>query len=252
MEINTDIKKTVPDIEQYIISVLLYNIEFSKWNKETVKFVYDLLPRNLHSTIYHIYQYINKACCYNNDSKINPQLRFTNFDSSNPTMFVLMGLPGSGKSTFRKNMELNGQYNIISRDDFIVEKYQHLIMGHENYNELYTKCWELSINDDNCNDDFVTHYKHILSKKQDVIIDMTNLSINSRKKWSSYAETYGYNLSIIWINRSVNQCIESQQQRNKQISAKTIIDMHQQLTPPILFHECNDVFIINHVDFFSK
>lgn len=252
MDINTNIKDTIPDIDKYITSTLLYNIEFKKWNKQTIDFIYRLSDQNLHSSIYSIFQYITKNNCYNSESNINPQNRFKPSTLTNPTMFVLMGLPGSGKSTFRTKMEQNNHYNIISRDDFIIEKYQHLVSVYDSYNDLYSKCWELSINDNNCNDDFVSYYKHILSKKEDVIIDMTNLSTNSRKKWSSYAELYGYNITIIWLNRSLSHCIESQQQRNKQISTKTIIDMHHQLIPPILFHECNEIFIINHVDNFSN
>lgn len=247
MDITTNIQAVNSDLQKYITTALLYNIQYKKWNKQIVEFISSISSKDVHD----ITQYIATNNCYS-DSSITIEPKYTHYDSNKPNMYILIGLPGSGKSTFRYNLNKVHHYNIISRDDFIVQRYQHLVLDSTNYHELYSKCWELSINDTNCNDDFVSFYQHELSKKQDVIIDMTNLTIKTRKKWSVYADKYGYNIVMIWLNRNVEQCINSQTGRDKQISDQTILNMFEQLTPPVIFHECHEIFIINHVDNFTN
>ena len=91
-----------------------------------------------------------------------------------PYVFVLVGLPLSGKSTWiRRNYP---DAKVISRDDLVLEVY-----GSDNYSEAFKnvdqkevdRTLDLRLKDSNLN-------------KENVIVDMTNLTTKRRKQTLRY------------------------------------------------------------------
>lgn len=102
-----------------------------------------------------------------------------------PTLYVLVGPPAIGKSTWIKNNISDA--NIVSRDFFCSE------VGDEHglsYDEMFTdkRSGKLQKIVNRRLDD---RYHDLLADAEDMVIDMTNMSANSRKYWlDSCGEDY--------------------------------------------------------------
>ena len=91
---------------------------------------------------------------------------------------LLIGVPASGKSTYlEKNLKSE---IVISRDNTLM-KYanNHQIRG--NYSEV----WEKLSDDDQKTIDkiLMNEFKKAVKERKDIIVDMTNMSRKSRRKW---------------------------------------------------------------------
>ncbi len=80
-----------------------------------------------------------------------------------------VGIPYSGKSYNSTNY--SGNYIIISRDDLITKKFKQY---------TYHEAWEL-VNHDIINTELINNLKKAIQNKENIIIDMTNVSKKSRK-----------------------------------------------------------------------
>ena len=96
---------------------------------------------------------------------------------SEPYLVLLIGTPLVGKSTFLKNNFNRGGYTLISRDDIILEVAE---------TSDYDEAWKIL---SDCEDEFKMVDKLLKSRlielnslKENVIIDMTNMSRNGRHK----------------------------------------------------------------------
>jgi predicted kinase len=90
-----------------------------------------------------------------------------------PTLFVLVGLPGSGKSTYIEEKNLRDNYTILSTDDIIQSVAD---TAGVTYNEAFS-------------DNIKSATKHVNSlaerareNNNDVVWDQTNLTAKKRKK----------------------------------------------------------------------
>ena len=114
-------------------------------------------------------------------------------------LYLMCGLPGSGKSTFLKNRVKNKEKSaIISRDEirFALVKPEEEYFSHEN--EVYTELWK-KINE-------------ALTVKKDVFIDQTSLTPKARKWLLSHVHNYNY-ANLIWIDEDLNTCLERNELR---------------------------------------
>lgn len=90
-------------------------------------------------------------------------------------IFYLIGLPGTGKTYFRKNIFIGDKYFIVSSDDIIEE------IAKKN-NITYNEAWKTI----NFRELYKTLQKNInlaVQNKKHIVVDMTNLTINARKRW---------------------------------------------------------------------
>lgn len=97
-----------------------------------------------------------------------------------PNLVLLIGVQNSGKSTYCDN-KYSG-YTKISRDGILVD----FVHQHSGYNMTYTGCWNY------CNErdlhkevDKLLYMKfnQATRNKENIVIDMTNMSKKSRRKW---------------------------------------------------------------------
>jgi len=116
-------------------------------------------------------------------------------DSNKPTIHLMVGLPGCGKSTYI-NENLN-ELEVLSRDSILVE------YGKEKYNtDNYNEIWKNLTSEDQKEIDKLLQKKNseLLRARKDFVIDLTNLSIKSRKKWFNKNFNTKIYVSLIGLN----------------------------------------------------
>ena len=113
-------------------------------------------------------------------------------------LYLMCGLPGSGKSTFIKNYIDKEKNAIISRDEirFSIVKPNEDYFSHED--EVLKEFWK-QINEN-------------LAKGKDVIVDQTSITPKSRKYLLNHVEGYD-NAYIIWINTLTTTCLKRNELR---------------------------------------
>lgn len=163
-------------------------------------------------------------------------------DGSNGSVNILIGAPGSGKSTYIQTAHPD---TIISRDRFIVDEYAHLFTSDMTVNELYHKCYDASLGDKTCDQRFMAQARAKIESNKHVWIDMTNMSVASRRKWINQANLNKKSV-VCYVNlTTMGTCLERQQTRcDKNIPKVVIEDMFKRLQIPWLDVECSRLVIL--------
>lgn len=103
-----------------------------------------------------------------------------------PTMYMLIGLPSSGKSTWTKQNAIEAV--IVSSDNYIDEVAKNL-------GKTYTEVFRDTINMANAR--AISDFNKAVKDKVDIIIDRTNLTIKGRRTYIEKVEKAGYNIVAI-------------------------------------------------------
>ena len=113
-------------------------------------------------------------------------------------LYLMSGVPGSGKSTFLKDVKKNINCKIVSRDEirFSIIKPDEDYFSHED--EVLNIFWK-EINEG-------------LKAGIDVYADQTSLTPKARKYFLNHVTGYTY-VTIIWIKESLNTCLERNELR---------------------------------------
>ena len=148
-------------------------------------------------------------------------------------LYLMMGVPGSGKSTFLKNHVKKETSIIISRDAirFSLLKEGEEYFSHEK--EVVKIFWE-KIN-------------AALADEKDVFVDQTSLTPRSRKYLLEHVHGYTY-ANLIWIHEPLNICLERNELRKNTkayVQRGTIKRMFYQLIEPTLDEGFNKIYIYN-------
>lgn len=92
-----------------------------------------------------------------------------------PVVYMLIGPPGVGKSTYMKEMLIpNGEYTIVSTDDLFEEKGKKIGLS---YNEAFSEFDFKEVEKE-----FFINLKVAISERQDIIVDRTNMTVKGRRK----------------------------------------------------------------------
>jgi predicted kinase len=89
-----------------------------------------------------------------------------------PVAYVLVGLPGSGKSTWMRSMLANGNYVIISSDNEIEEYAKSVGLTYSDVFDEYIKTATSNMN---------AKFKDAVANNKNIIWDQTNMSVKKRK-----------------------------------------------------------------------
>jgi predicted kinase len=123
--------------------------------------------------------------------------------AKDPYVFILVGLPLSGKSTWiRRNYP---DAKVISRDDLVLEVY-----GSDNYSEAFKnvdqkevdRTLDLRLKDANLN-------------KENVIVDMTNLTTKRRKQTLRYFSDDYYKEVVVFPILDKDEYASRNKERNE-------------------------------------
>ena len=153
------------------------------------------------------------------------------------TLTVLVGLPNSGKSTVREQMqELNKHLFVVSRDDILEYFYRRKTGKIDNYNKMYN-----FLHDDKellkeFTREFEEQLNYAAKVKSDVLIDMTQLSLSSRRKMINHFPKFNKKAVVIMTDNKT--LYERNDKRHKEtgkfISEKVIENMMTSFTFPVL------------------
>lgn len=98
-----------------------------------------------------------------------------------PLAILLIGAPGAGKTTSRKSFPFILPENIISSDD-IIESYAY------KFGVTYSDAFPLVIK--TADEEAIQKFYTSVRGKKDLLIDRTNMSMKSRKKWLTHLDGY--------------------------------------------------------------
>lgn len=155
-----------------------------------------------------------------------------------PSIYMLIGVPGSGKSTWRENYLKNNDAVVISSDD-------HVDDFAEKNGVTYTQAFGM-VDMKDIEAKIRSDYMDAITSGKDIIVDRTNMSRKSRSRFLSFLPD-GYEKHAI-----VFQCPEEELQRRltkraeetgKSISDAVIQSMQRNYQEPTL-SEFDDVQFI--------
>jgi predicted kinase len=146
---------------------------------------------------------------------------FNKVHINKPWIEVLVGVPGSGKSTYLENRCYTPESApiIISRDNTLMR-----YAAHHNIEGNYSEVWEQLTDDDqkaidrHLEDDF----KRAFNNKENMVIDMTNMSNKSQRKWTNKVGK-GYRAKAVVFATPYNEVQRRLKKREKE-TGKAIPD----------------------------
>jgi bifunctional polynucleotide phosphatase/kinase len=127
--------------------------------------------------------YLEPYYMENPKAQINDFQSFQLDDKQQKLLVLMIGYPGSGKSTIAKTLNRLFNYQIISRD------------------YLKTKCAK-----------YTTNY---MKQNINIIIDATNYNKSNRKPYIKLAKQFGYRVITLTINNSIQACFYMNQYRHQ-------------------------------------
>lgn len=136
---------------------------------------------------------------------------------------IMIGLPRSGKSTYiQKHL---GDYFQISRDALIMESCIGV--------KTYTEAWN-SVDQEEIDKKLMQKAQLAFKTEDKIVIDMTNMSKKSRKKWLSLAKQNDFFTKAYVMATPVEKCIErSYDSKVKHIPENVIMSMSKKFTFPL-------------------
>jgi adenylate kinase family enzyme len=168
-------------------------------------------------------------------SKINQEKR----------LILLIGLPNSGKSTLRNELNKFGEYFVLSRDDLLETFYEVKTGQKASYNEMYNYIH----NDDNILKEFEKCFKSQIEQAQkynNILVDMTQLSLSSRRKMLNNFQNFRKSAIVLMTDNDTlfKRNKERFEKTNKFISEKVIFNMMTSFVFPVLEEGFEDIKLV--------
>lgn len=134
-----------------------------------------------------------------------------------PKLLMLKGLPGSGKSTYARELVAKGWIR-VNKDD---------LRAMANSSKWSKANESLTISSRN----------HIVSMAlaagRDVVVDDTNFAVAHERTLSALAEEHKAEFSVHLVEATLEECIKRDLQRPNSVGRKVIRDMYRQFVKPI-------------------
>lgn len=157
-------------------------------------------------------------------------------DLIEPYLVLMIGPPGSGKSTYIKRYSSVVEGIVISRDKYVEERGK----GND-YNEKWS-----SLSPDNqkeIDSDLFNEFKMAVKEKRNIVVDMTNMSAKSRRKWINNVTKDYVKVAMIMMT-DYHEIFERNKNRTeKSIPEFVIINMMKSFSFPN-YDEFDDIRIL--------
>lgn len=140
---------------------------------------------------------------------------------SNPIYIFLIGIPGSGKSTFVQSLIQEHTHSHVVATDAI----RYKLYGDEAIQGDWLKIW----------DEVKGEFNWAYQQGKSVIYDATNFHPLHRQELLITVRKIGFtSITAIWMKTPLWLCLYRNQKRQRQVPQEVIINMYRQLrdTPP--------------------
>ena len=145
-----------------------------------------------------------------------------------PTLFMLIGLPGSGKSYHAKQLAEIYDAKVFSSDEIRKELFNDI--NNQKNNDIV----------------FKTLHKRIaeyLNKGNNAIYDATNISYKKRIEYLKSLSKITCEKVAIFMATPYEICLENNKKRNRQVPDNVIKRMYKNFTPPYWYEGWDDILI---------
>lgn len=138
-------------------------------------------------------------------------------------LFLMQGLPGSGKSTFLKELGLVDKGLVISSDSLRL-LYNPIFLNVEGYTMP-------SKNDKNVWDLLFKLLQNRMEQGETTIVDATHYNLKSIQKYKTLCERYGYSLEVVdFTDIPIIEVLDRNKKRDfKEVSEEVILRMNKTL-----------------------
>ena len=147
---------------------------------------------------------------------------------------VLVGLPRAGKSTYLENRCWTPEDApvIISRDNILLSR---------GTGETYSEIWKRLSDEDqkNIDKELQSKFNSAVKDGRNIVIDMTNMSAKSRRKWVNPCKQKGYRIECIVFSTDIDTC-NSRNNDDKNIPYDVLESMAKRFVVP-LYDEFDEV-----------
>jgi predicted kinase len=110
------------------------------------------------------------------------------------TLYIMTGLPYSGKTTLTKELVKRFGFSVVSMDDIMEEKgLDSATMVQDDWNAVYSEAYE--------------KLKSLLKDGKSVIVDCGNLPVHERETPRNIATSFGITSKLIYINTSKEEIL---------------------------------------------
>ena len=151
-------------------------------------------------------------------------------------LILMIGLPGSGKSFFSTQFQVNHpQYQLISTDTI-----RGKLFGDEGIQGPWLRVWS----------QVQYQFKQAVGEAKDAIYDATNTQRRQRQDVITVAREIGFDpIFAVWVNTPLEQCLQRNQNRLRQVPEEIILKMHRQLTdvPPSLQEPLDSLIVLENL-----
>lgn len=148
-------------------------------------------------------------------------------------VIMLIGVPGSGKTTFAHNLSLEKGYKVIS-SDVIRQTFPGI-----NENKVFPTVYEMCVNE--------------LRNGRDIILDATNITPKVRKRAWDALDAFGvkYDKVAYYFDTPKEVCIERVEKRNKMdgelfLPTDVIVSYHNNIIEPTYEEGFKEIVIIKY------
>lgn len=161
--------------------------------------------------------------------------------SKTNVLFLLVGLPAAGKSTFREDLITAGEsktgYAVISTDDYIEEVAKNL-------NLTYDAIWSEKYPD--ADKAMGQYFDFAIERGMDMIIDRCNISKKSRARWVKGTPDFYHRVAVIFETppKEIHD-LRLTSRPGKAIPEKAITDMKDRYEKPTIDEGFDEVIVVN-------
>ena len=134
-----------------------------------------------------------------------------------PTCYMLIGLPGTGKSTWIGSFDEEEQNPVIISSDYFIERFARLCGM--TYNEAFPLVMARGI----ANKFIRKRLNKAIAGNRDVLWDQTNLTVKSRK--AKMAQLPGYTFEALVFEKPAQEVWEKNLDRQGTISKRVLLQM---------------------------
>lgn len=150
-------------------------------------------------------------------------------------LYIMMGQPGSGKSTFVKNLHVETTYKIISRDAVRFA----MVKPDEPYFKREKQVYR----------EFINKINEAATKVEIVFADATHLNKASRGKLlRAIKKNLFDSINIIWVQTSLEESLARNEKRagtRAFVPEEALINMYNSIEPPTNEEGFDNIYIID-------